>query len=121
MAKRTGPTNPYLKQLIENLKKKSFEDNTPIWRVVAKKLEKPRRQKIEVNLSDIERNTKDGDTIIVPGIVLASGELKKSINIAAWRFSASARRKIEKAKGKCLTIEELIKKNPKGTGVRIIC
>jgi large subunit ribosomal protein L18e len=120
MVKRTGPTNPYLKQLIEFLKKKSFELNAPIWKTVAEKLEKPRRQKVEVNLSQIDRYTADGDTVVVPGTVLSSGDINKSVNIAAWRFSATAKVKLEKSKGKCLTIEELVKINPKGTGVKII-
>lgn len=118
--KRTGPTNIYLKRLIEELRKKSFEIKAPIWLEIAKKLEKPRRKKIEINLSDIDRNTKKGDTIIVPGIVLASGELTKSVTIAAWRFSQTAEKKIKKSKGKCLTIEDLMKENPKGRGVKII-
>jgi len=118
--KRTGPTNPYLKQLIEDLRKKSFESNTPIWKVIAKKLAKARRKRIDVNLSDIDRNTEKNDTVVVPGIVLGSGELTKPINIAAWKFSQGAKDKIKKIKGKCLTIEELLKENPKGTGVKII-
>lgn len=121
MTKRTGPTNPYLKQLIENLRKKSFELNAPIWKTIAEKLEKSRRKRIEVNLSDIERNTKENDTIIVPGKILSSGDLTKPVRIAAWQLSKEAREKIEISKGKCLTIEELIKENPKGAGVKIVC
>ncbi len=120
MAKRTGPTNPYLKQLVEDLKKKHFAEKTPIWLAVAEKLEKPRRQKVEVNLSDIERNVQKGETVVVPGIVLAAGELTKNVNVAAWRFSGNAGDKIKKAKGKVLTIDELVKENPKGTGVKIL-
>jgi len=120
MAKRTGPTNPYLRQLIQNLKKKSFELDSPIWKAVAEKLEKPRRQRIGVNLSDIDRNTENGDIVIVPGVVLSSGELSKSVSIAAWKFSSASTDKIKKAKGKILTIEELMKDNPKGTGVKIL-
>lgn len=120
MAKRTGPTNLYLKQLIDTLKKKSVELNAPIWKTIAKKLEKSTRQKIEVNLSRIERYANDGDIVIVPGVVLSSGQLTKPVNIAAWRFSSTAVKKIENAKGKCLTIEELIKENPKGSNVKII-
>jgi large subunit ribosomal protein L18e len=118
--KRTGPTNIYLKQLIENLKKKSFEDSTPIWKSVAEKLEKPRRQKVEVNLSDIERNTEEKDIVIVPGTVLGSGKLTKNVSVAAWKFSSEAKDKIKKTKGKTMTIEELVKENPKGTGVKIL-
>ena len=120
MAKRTGPTNPYLKQLIETLKKRSFELGAPIWKTIARKLEKSTRRRIEVNLSDIGRNTKDNDTVVVPGIVLASGSLNKPVNIAAWRFSSSAIKSIKEAKGKILTIEDLIEENPKGSKVKII-
>jgi large subunit ribosomal protein L18e len=40
--------------------------------------------------------------------------------IAALNFSTQAAVKIEKAEGTCLSIEELLKKNPRGTGVRIL-
>lgn len=120
MAKRTGPTNPYLRQLIENLKKKYLELKAPIWKDVAEKLSKSTRQRIEVNLSDIERNVKDGETILVPGVVLSSGNLTKKVNIVAWKFSKSAEKKIEKSNGKIMSIEELLKENPKGSNVKII-
>lgn len=118
--KRTGPTNPYLKQLIEELKKSSRELKAPIWLAIAEKLERPRRKKVEVNICDIERNTKTDETVVVPGVVLSNGELTKPVKIAAWRFSQKAREKIEKIGGKCLGIEELIKENPKGSNVRIL-
>jgi len=114
--KRTGPTNVYLKELIENLNKV----DTPIWKEVARKLSNPSRSRVEVNLSHINRNTEKNDIVVVPGIVLASGELNKPINVAAWKFSSSAKEKIKKSKGKCLTIEELVEKNPKGAGVKIL-
>jgi large subunit ribosomal protein L18e len=118
--RRTGPTNIYLKQLVENLKKKSLESNTPIWKAIAEKLEKPRRKKVEVNLSEIERNAEKNDFVVVPGIVLSSGELTKPVNVAAWKFSSAAKEKIKKAKGKCFSIEELVKEKPEGTGVKIL-
>ncbi|MEM5792956.1 MAG: 50S ribosomal protein L18e [Candidatus Aenigmatarchaeota archaeon] len=121
MAKRTGPTNPELKKLIEDLRKKSFEINSRFLRDIAEKLNKPRRKRIEVNLSHIDRYTEKGDTIIVPGVVMGFGELTKSITISAWRFTGPAKEKIEKSKGKAITIQELVKENPKGTKVKIIC
>lgn len=120
MVKRTGPTNPYLRKLIEDLKKKSFELKAPIWKDVAEKLEKPRRKRIEVNLIDIERHTKEGDIVVVPGIVLANGNLSKSVTIAAWKFSLAAKEKIEKSKSKAIAVEELLEKNPKGSGIKIL-
>lgn len=120
MVKRTGPTNPYLQELIHNLKKSSLEAKAPIWKDAAEKLSKSTRQRIEVNLSDIERHVSDGETILVPGVVLSSGNLTKKVNIAAWKFSEAAEQKIKNAKGKIMRIEELAKENPKGSNVKII-
>jgi len=120
MAKRTGPTNLHLQQLAETLRKQSYELNAPIWRDLAEKLAKPRRQKVEINLSEISKHAPDGGAVVVPGIVLGNGELTKTVSIAAWKFSSSAMEKIKKTKCKPITIEELIKINPKGTGVRIL-
>jgi large subunit ribosomal protein L18e len=120
MAKRTGPTNPYLKSLISLLKEKSLQLKAPIWRAVAEKLEKPRRKRIEVNLSKIERNSNANDVVIVPGVVLGNGELSKPLTIAAWKFSKSAQDKIIRAGGRMLSIEKLIEENPKGSKVKIL-
>ena len=120
MVKRTGPTNPTLKKLIEELRKKSLEENVKIWKRVAEILERPTRRRVEINLKHIEREAKDGETIVVPGVVLGDGELRKRVKIAAWRFSSKAREKIEKSGSKALSIEDLIKENPKGSNVRIM-
>ena len=119
MVKRTGPTNPYLRSLVGELRKSESD----FWRAVAEKLNKPTRQKVEVNLSDIERHAgKEGKeaVVVVPGTVLASGELTRPVTIAAWKFSGSAEGKIRKAKGKIMAINELMKERPKGEGVKII-
>ncbi|MCS7106091.1 MAG: 50S ribosomal protein L18e [Candidatus Aenigmarchaeota archaeon] len=118
--KPTGPTNPYLRKLIEELKKKSKEFEAPIWAAVAEKLGRPRRKKVEVNVIDIERHAKENETVVVPGVVLSYGELSKPVKVAAWRFSQKAKEKIEKAGGKCMSIEELVNENPRGSNVRIL-
>lgn len=120
MVKRTGPTNQYLKELVRNLKKKSLELNAPIWKTVAEKLDKPTRNKVEVNVSKIERFANKGETVVVPGTVLAAGQLSKPVNVSAWRFSAGSIEKIKKANGKILTIEELVQENPKGSNIKIL-
>lgn len=113
MAKRTGPTNPALRELILELKKESNSQKTPLWQRIAQDLEKPTRQRRIVNISKINRTTKPNETIVVPGKVLGSGILNHSLTIAAFSFSDSAKQTIMSAKGKCLTIQELIKQNPK--------
>ncbi len=114
--KRTGPTNPIMQKMIAELKQKDAK----LWKRLARELEKPTRKRREVNLSRIERYAKANDVILVPGKVLAAGELSKKVTIAAWNFSAGAITKIKAAGGKTLTISELIKLHPKGTNVRLI-
>lgn len=121
MAKHTGPTNPLLKELIENLRKKSFEIKSNFLKDIAEKLNKPRRQRIETNLAHIDRYTKKGDKIIVPGVVLGYGDLTKSITIYAWKFSKPAEEKIKLSNSKAIYIDQLLKENPKGKKIRILC
>ncbi|MCX8179445.1 MAG: 50S ribosomal protein L18e [Candidatus Aenigmarchaeota archaeon] len=121
MGKRTGPTNPLLKQLIEELKATSHQIKSPFLLAIAEKLNKPRRQRVEVNLTDINRNAEDGDIIVVPGVVLGYGELNKKITISAWKFSKPALEKIKKSNSIAISIQELVKRNPRGSGVKIMC
>ncbi len=109
-----------LQELIGNLSRHGSEKKADVWKAVARSLNKPRRKRYEVSLHRIEKNSKSRDTIVVPGIVLGSGEIKKSVTIAALKFSGKAKEKIEKAGGKCLEIEELLEKDPKGHKIRIM-
>jgi large subunit ribosomal protein L18e len=114
--KRTGPTNPIMQKTIAELK----QQKAKLWKLVARELEKPTRNRREVNLSRIQRFAKANETVLVPGKVLAAGELNKKVTVAAWNFSTSAKEKIKAAGGKTLTISELIKLHPKGTNVKVI-
>jgi large subunit ribosomal protein L18e len=120
MTRTISKTNPRLTSLISLLKNTSRENEAKIWREIASRLETPNRNYAEVNLSKINRYAQNGETIIVPGKVLGSGALSLSVKVAALNFSASATSKIRDAKGQCMTIEELLQDNPKGSGVRIL-
>ena len=120
MGKRTGPTNPALKLLIQQLRKESSTQKAELWKRIADDLEKPTRQRRVVNLSRINRFTKPQETIIIPGKVLGTGMLEHGVTIAAFAFSGTSKQKIEEAKGKAIMITELLKQNPKGKDVRII-
>jgi len=121
MGKHTGPTNPLLKELIENLRKKSFDIKSNFLKDIAEKLNKPRRQRIEVNLAHIDRHTKKGDKVIIPGVVLGYGDITKPITIYAWKFSTPAQEKIKQSKSNAIYIDQLLKENPKGKKIRILC
>lgn len=102
------------------MKKKSREGEARIWRAVADRLSCSRQRGIAVNVSRLNRYTKEGETVVVPGKVLGTGKMDHPIHVAAFAFSEQGRRKILKAKGKCMSILKLTERNPKGTNVKII-
>jgi len=118
--KQIKSTNLELINLVRSLRKKTRESEAKIWRVVADYLSHSRRRRITVNLSKLNRNTETGETVVVPGKVLGAGSIGHSLNVAAFAFSQQARSKILKSKGKCMSIPELMEKNPKGSGVKLI-
>ena len=113
-------TNPRLTSLISLLKTTSRENEVNIWRDIADRLEAPSKNFAEVNLSKINRYAANGETIIVPGKVLGTGMLEMSVRVAALNFSEAASEKIREAQGECMSIEQLISANPKGSKVRIL-
>ncbi len=107
--KRTGPTNEHLKQIVVELREHGIKSKEKLWLRVAKELSRSTRSRRAVNISRINRYTKKGDIVLVPGKVLASGELNHPVEVAAWQFSDGAKDKIKKAKGKVLTLKDVMK------------
>lgn len=120
MTRRITKTNPMLLTLIQELKKTSSELDVKMWNDIAKRLEKPLRNWPVVNLEKIDRYVQENETALIPGKVLSVGHLTKKISIAAWSFSEQAVHKIKKAGGTSMSIEKLMKSNPKATNVRIL-
>ncbi len=118
--KKTKTENPQLLELIRFLKKAAKENDAKIWQDIAKTLSKPRSRSTSVNLSRVNRHTEKGQVVVVAGKILGSGTLDHPVTVAAFAFSAMAEEKIKKAKGKCLTLNELVKKHPKGSNVKIV-
>lgn len=105
----TGPSDPITVALIRDLRKKSAKDKRhSFWVDLSERLEKPRRLRPAVNLSKISRSAKNTELVIVPGKVLASGEIKGSYTVAALNFSEIAEQKIVKAGGKAISLQELM-------------
>jgi large subunit ribosomal protein L18e len=109
MPKPTGPSDPITVALIRDLRKKGASDKKHnFWTVLSKRLAKPRRQRPIVNLSKISRYAKKDELVVVPGKVLASGEIKGSYTVAALNFSEVAEEKIIKAGGRAISLRDLI-------------
>ena len=107
-------TNKELVEIILKAKKQKA------WLKVAEILSGPRRKMPEINLERINSDSKEGDIVIVPGKVLGVGEIEKKIKIAAFRFSESAREKLKNKKCEIRNIEDEIKSNPEGKGIKIL-
>ncbi|MBR9692734.1 50S ribosomal protein L18e [Candidatus Woesearchaeota archaeon] len=109
--------NTQMGALITALKKQAIEGKRPLWKRVASDLEKPSRQRRIINLWKLDQYAKDGEIVIVPGKVLGDGQLTKNVTVAAYSYSAEAKKKLDK---NALTIPELLKKHPDGKGIRIM-
>lgn len=118
--KESKTTNPELIQLVALLKKESREKQVGIWLDVAEYLSKTRSQRISVNLSTINRNTKRADTVVVPGKILGSGSISHAVTVASFGVSEKAKAKLAEAKAKYVSIPELLEKNPQGANIKII-
>ena len=112
--------NPITAALVQKLVQQAVANKAPVWRAVAEALNRPRNGIAEVPLTQLERIGDTRSTLLVPGVVLGNGEVTKKLTVAALRFSGSAKSKIEKAGGKCLSIGEVAEQHAKGMGVRII-
>jgi len=106
--------NPELVETVISAKKNDS------WKRVAEILTATRKMKVEKNLNSINENSRDGETIVIPGKVLSVGELNKKVKVVAFSFSGNAKEKILKSGSKISTIQEEIKKNPKAEGVRVL-
>ncbi len=107
--------NKITQTLINGLYSKA--DKAPIYKALAKELSKSRRRLSVVNLSKLSKLTKPGESIIVPGKVLGTGNLVHKLTVIGFQFSKTAK---EKLKGQCMTIEELLSKNTLPKSLRII-
>lgn len=116
MVKVTGPTNVLKRKLARTL----WKTKRRIWRDVSDRLMAPARKSVEINLLRLGKITQKGDTIVVPGKILAVGELNQAITIACYAISKAAVDKVKKSGSKIMTIEQLLAQNPTGSGVRII-
>lgn len=115
--KRTGTTNPHNEALITFLNKK---DQPAIYRRVSKMMNFAERKRRVINVDQLDKIVNDGDVVVFPAKVLGTGVITKKITIGAYNFSAEAKRKIEAAGGKTMSILDLWEKNPKGTNVRLL-
>ena len=108
-------SNPELVETLIAAKKKD-----KLWIEVASVLSGSRRNRIDLNLEDINKESKEGEKILVPGKVLSSGDLDKKIKVIALNFSEKAKAKLLKANCEVSNILDEIKSNPSAEGIKIL-
>jgi len=118
--KKTRTTNPQLIELIRFLRKQGNENKAKIWRDIAEDLSRSSRRRVSVNVSHLNRHTEKNENVIVPGKVLGAGEIDHPITVTAFAFSQKGKEKIVAVRGKCLSFADLVKKNPKGSNIKIL-
>ena len=104
--------------MIKDLKQASKKNEAPIWSRLAKLAIKPSSRKI-VNLTRINKTTKDNDVLFVPGKVLGTGNISHKIILSSFSISTTAAKKIIQTGGTIMTYSDMIKKYPTGKGVII--
>ena len=107
-------TNSELVKTIFSLKKNQG------WLEVAKLVSSATRKQPSINLDELNKKTKEGDTIVFPGKILSVGNLDKKIRVCALGFSERALEKMKEKKAEAVSILEEIKKNPNAKGIIIL-
>ena len=111
--------NQIVLHMIKDLKQASKKNEAPIWSKIADLALKPSSTKRTVNLTRINKITKENDVLFVPGKVLGTGNLSHKITLSSFSISTTARNKIIKSGGNTMAYSDMIKKFPTGKGVII--
>ena len=112
--------NKELERTIEELKANYRKTGQSLWAALSDELNRSKRKRNSVNLSQINRLTKEGDIAAVPGKVLASGTLDHQVTIAAFSFSDAALDKIKTFNSEAKTITQLATEGVELSKVKII-
>lgn len=114
--KQTGPTKQSTRDLVVALEQHGKKTKQAVYKTLSDMMSVSTRIRAEVNVEHLnEMGTRNKDKVlVVPGKVMAKGDIMAPIEVAAFAFSASAKHKIEAAKGKTWTLQQLIEKNVPG-------
>ena len=93
-------TNQVVIRMASDLRKASAKNDAPIWGKLAEYALKPSIARRDINLNRIDQLTKDNDTVVFPGKVLATGTVSHKITLCSFSISNAAAAKILENGGK---------------------
>lgn len=93
-----------LSKLLANL-----DHESGVVKVLMEEVERPRKKRTVVNVYELNRLAKDGDSVLVLGKLLGAGELKRRLTVVAMDFSESAYQKVQRSGGRAWYLIDYIK------------
>ncbi|MCL4378928.1 MAG: 50S ribosomal protein L18e [Candidatus Marsarchaeota archaeon] len=106
---KTNAERSDVREWLDVLSKAAESDRSPkLWKRVHHLVSVPARRRANVNIYKINKHTKDGDNVVVPGKVLSIGRMDHKVNIAALEYSKSAETLLSGASCRMVSISEMI-------------
>merc|ERR1719220_2352453 len=116
--------NPYIRLLCKLYKFLARRTDSKFNQVIHKRLNMSRRNKPPISLQKLMKNmeNKDGKIAVVVGTVTDDKRIYDvpELKVCALRFTETARRRIVKAGGECLTFDTLALRSPLGSGTVLL-
>ncbi|MGC8669860.1 MAG: 50S ribosomal protein L18e [Candidatus Micrarchaeia archaeon] len=100
--------NENIKEWLEAIKKEA-DEKKGIWKNAYARMAVPERRRVSVNLYKINKYTKEGDVVLIPGKVLSIGNMDHAVSIAALSYSSNALSKLKASRCSILGIKDIIK------------
>lgn len=104
---RTNAEKANVKEWLGELSGKRTDSRAKLWKRLRAEVDVPRRSRRDVNLYKINKHSKEGDYVVVPGKVLSVGSMDHSVNVTALEYSQKALEGFKKSGCKVLSIKEL--------------
>lgn len=117
--------NAYLKLLVKLYRFLARRTDAPFNKVILRRLFMSRMNRPPVSLSRINTNIQNGNekkTVVIVGTVTDDNRLLQcpKVNIAALRFTATARARILAAGGSAITLDQLALEKPTGANTLLL-
>mgnify|MGYP002803640198 FL=1 len=116
--------NPYIRLLCQLYKFLARRSESKFNKVVCKRLNMSARNRPPLSLSKLAKNmiNKDGKVAVVVGKVTDDKRLYDvpKVSVCALQFTETARARIVKAGGECLTFDQLALRSPLGKGTVLL-
>merc|ERR1711862_611288 len=120
----TTSQNPYVRLLIKLYKFLARRTDSKFNKVILKRLNMSRRNKPPLSMSKLIKNmgSKEGKIAVVVGAVTDDKRVfdVPKLSVCALRFTETARARILKAGGECITFDKLALRSPLGQGTVLL-